>query len=100
MKAGCKFIELKSNIGKWFDRYFFVKINDASVWDTTRTYHSWWNPSMVPHPPAPPLADLPFREDLNRLRVRNHRWDDLSYNCICCARDRLDIWNSECMAHR
>ncbi|KFK22099.1 hypothetical protein AALP_AAs40836U000200 [Arabis alpina] len=89
MKAGCKFIKLKSKIGKWFDRYFFVKINDASVQDTTRTYHSRWNPSMVPHPPAPPLTDLPFREDLNMIRAGNHRWDNLSYNCILLARDRL-----------
>ncbi|KFK32900.1 hypothetical protein AALP_AA6G302800 [Arabis alpina] len=49
----------------------------------------------VPHPPAPPLADLPFREDLNRIRAGNHRWDDLSYSRICLARDRLDTWNSE-----
>ncbi|KFK29163.1 hypothetical protein AALP_AA7G097500 [Arabis alpina] len=48
-----------------------------------------------PHPPPPPLADLPFREDLNRLRAGNHRWDDLSYSRICRSHDRLDIWNIE-----
>ncbi|KFK32896.1 hypothetical protein AALP_AA6G302100 [Arabis alpina] len=50
---------------------------------------------MVPHPPAPPLADLAFTEDLNRLRARNHRWDDLSYNRIHNVRDRLVIRNNE-----
>ncbi|KFK29558.1 hypothetical protein AALP_AA7G149500 [Arabis alpina] len=50
---------------------------------------------MVPHPPPPPLAHLPFREDLNRLRAGNHRWDDLSYSRIRRARDKRDIWNSE-----
>ncbi|KFK41186.1 hypothetical protein AALP_AA2G096900 [Arabis alpina] len=44
---------------------------------------------------TPPLADLPFREDLNMIRARNHRWDDMSYSRVCFARDRLDIWNSE-----
>ncbi|KFK22866.1 hypothetical protein AALP_AAs50104U000100 [Arabis alpina] len=63
--------------------------------DTTRTYHSRWNPSMVSHPPAPSLVDLPFKEDLNKIRVRNHRWYDLSYTRVRRARDRLDIWNSE-----
>ncbi|KFK29218.1 hypothetical protein AALP_AA7G104700 [Arabis alpina] len=49
----------------------------------------------IPHPPPPPLADLPFREDLNRLRAGNHRWEDLFYSRIRRARDRLDTWNSE-----
>ncbi|KFK23728.1 hypothetical protein AALP_AAs49363U000100 [Arabis alpina] len=50
---------------------------------------------IVSHPSAPPLVDLPFREDLNRIRAGNHRWDDLSYTLVRLARDRLDIWNSE-----
>ncbi|KFK31911.1 hypothetical protein AALP_AA6G174900 [Arabis alpina] len=48
-----------------------------------------------PHPPAPPLADLPFRENLRRIRAKYHRWDDLTYSCICRACDRLDIWDNE-----
>ncbi|KFK23395.1 hypothetical protein AALP_AAs60744U000200 [Arabis alpina] len=44
--------------------------------------------TVVPHPPARPLTDLPFREDLNRIRARNHRWDDMSYNRIRLARDK------------
>ncbi|KFK41165.1 hypothetical protein AALP_AA2G094300 [Arabis alpina] len=50
---------------------------------------------IFPHPPALPLADLPFREDLNRIRAGNHRWDDLSYSRVRLAHDKLDIWDSE-----
>ncbi|KFK28841.1 hypothetical protein AALP_AA7G055700 [Arabis alpina] len=51
--------------------------------------------SLVPHPPAPPLTDLPSRDDLRRIRAGNHRWDDLTYSRICRARGRLDTWDSE-----
>ncbi|KFK29221.1 hypothetical protein AALP_AA7G105000 [Arabis alpina] len=50
---------------------------------------------VVPYPLAPPLKDLPLREELNRIRAGNHGWDDLSYSRIRRAHDKLDTWDSK-----
>lgn len=48
MRAGCKLIlDFKSKVNNWDERYFFVKIDFASVLDVTRFYRKIWNPNMV-----------------------------------------------------
>ncbi|KFK31303.1 hypothetical protein AALP_AA6G095300 [Arabis alpina] len=58
---------------------FLAPMSHERPWDCPTSYSALTFQSKIPHPPTSPLANLPFGEDLNRIRAVNHHWDDLSY---------------------